>query len=166
MGAGTATRRAARSRIANRKKSAGTAWSAGQFSRWGPPTGIARERETSTNNAGALASSPGGGLRPASRGSAIPAPTTLERWPVLPVGASDRHRAGARNQHQQRYPPPTSDRHRPKARNQHQQPRPPPTKPLSPCRRAAASARRWEPGTTCDANQEAGDPSFSRRRNG
>ena len=26
-------------------------WSAGQFSRWGPPTGIARERETRTNNA-------------------------------------------------------------------------------------------------------------------
>ena len=29
------------------RTSAGTAWSAGQFSRWGPPTGIARERETS-----------------------------------------------------------------------------------------------------------------------
>ena len=26
-------------------------WSAGQFSRWGPPTGIARERETRPNNA-------------------------------------------------------------------------------------------------------------------
>ena len=25
-------------------------WSAGQFSRWGPPTGIARERETRTND--------------------------------------------------------------------------------------------------------------------
>ena len=69
-----------------------------------PPTGIARERETSTDDAGALASSPPAGLRPASRGSAKPAPTTtLERWPVLPVGASDRHRAGARNQRQQRW---------------------------------------------------------------
>ena len=29
----------------------GVAWSAGQFSRWGPPTGIARERETSADNA-------------------------------------------------------------------------------------------------------------------
>ena len=28
-----------------------TAWSAGQFSRWGPPTGIARERETSADDA-------------------------------------------------------------------------------------------------------------------
>ena len=64
------------------------------------------------------------GLRPASRGSAKPAPTTLatpisrlrthasptaqnhgdmERWPVLPVGASDRHRAGARNPHRRRW---------------------------------------------------------------
>ena len=78
---------------------------------------------------GAPASSPGGGLRPASRGSAKPAPTTLrpanltaangvsppaqnhgdmERRPVLPVGASDRHRAGARNPHQQRCAPPIS----------------------------------------------------------
>ena len=78
-------------------------WSAGQFSRWGPPTGIARERETRPNNAaphqspgcerriairaesrghGALASSPGGGLRPASRGSAKPAPMTVRRTDV------------------------------------------------------------------------------------
>ena len=123
---------------------------------------------------GALASSPGGGLRPASRGSAKPAPTTpppanltpanprianranhadMERRPVLPVGASDRHRAAARNPHQQPRPPPisrlqthasptaqnhadmerrpvlpvgASDRHRAAARNPHQQPRPPP----------------------------------------
>ena len=82
-------------RIANRAKSR-RAWSA-QFSRWGPPTGIARQRETRTDDPaprqshgrthasptaqnhvehGALASSPGGGLRPASRGSAKPAPTT------------------------------------------------------------------------------------------
>ena len=126
---------AANPRIANRAESRG-AWSAGQFSRWGPPTGIARERETRTacappisrlrthasprqnhgdggapvsdrhragarnphrrpaprqshgcepthrqprritGTAGAPASSPGGGLRPASRGSAKPAPTT------------------------------------------------------------------------------------------
>ena len=99
-----------------RETSADNAWSAGQFSRWGPPTGIARERETSADNAwsaglrpasrgsakpapttlGAPASSPGGGLRPASRGSAKPAPTTLG----APV--SDRHRAGARNQRRQR----------------------------------------------------------------
>ena len=114
---------------------------------------------------GAPASSPGGGLRPASRVSAKPALTTLrpanltaandvapicvesrgrlgerrppvgtagrspandasppeqnhgqllgrpmERWRnhVLPVGASDRHRAGARNPHQQRCAPPIS----------------------------------------------------------
>ena len=92
-------------------------WSAGQLSRWGPPTGIARERETRTNDPirndsplgtypsrtrwrgsaglrpasrgsakpapttrGALASSPG--LRPASRGSAKPAPTTPEMTPL------------------------------------------------------------------------------------
>ena len=78
------------------------------------PTGIARERETRTNDPWSA------GLRPASRGSAKPAPTTrgapvsdrhragarnphrrpVERWPALPVGASDRHRAGARNPHQ------------------------------------------------------------------
>ena len=54
------------------------------------PTGIARERETSADNAWSA------GLRPASRGSAKPAPTTLG----APV--SDRHRAGARNQRRQR----------------------------------------------------------------
>ena len=53
-------------------------------------TGIARERETSADNAWSA------GLRPASRGSAKPAPTTLG----APV--SDRHRAGARNQRRQR----------------------------------------------------------------
>ena len=63
------------------------AWSAGQLSRWGPPTGIARERETRTNDPWSA------GLRPASRGSAKPAPTTRG----APV--SDRHRAGARNPH-------------------------------------------------------------------
>ncbi len=53
-------------------------WSAGQFSRWGPPTGIARERETRPNNAGpANLTTRSAGLRPASRGSAKPAPTTL-----------------------------------------------------------------------------------------
>ena len=93
-------------------------WSAGQFSRWGPPTGIARERETRTNDPtprqshrcerrittraeprrhGALASSPGGGLRPASRVSAKPAPTTLRP-----------DRAEARNPHQRPYTPPIS----------------------------------------------------------
>ena len=38
-------------------------------------------------------------LRTANRGD-------MERRPVLPVGASDRHRAGARNPHQRRRPPP------------------------------------------------------------
>ncbi len=43
---------ATRSEITHRqpRRSAGT-WSAGQFSRWGPPTGIARERETSADDA-------------------------------------------------------------------------------------------------------------------
>ena len=40
--------RAASPRIATPRRITGT-WS--QFSRWGPPTGIARERETRTNNA-------------------------------------------------------------------------------------------------------------------
>ena len=118
--------------------------SAGQFSRWGPPTGIARERETRTNDAaprqshrcerriatraesrghGALASSPGGGLRPASRGSAKPAPTTLRPANLTAANGasppaqnrgdmerrvSDRHRAGARNLHRRRCAPPIS----------------------------------------------------------
>ena len=34
-----------------RQRSAGQSRSAGQFSRWGPPTGIARERETRTDDA-------------------------------------------------------------------------------------------------------------------
>ena len=85
-------------------------WSAGQFSRWGPPTGIARERETCTDDA-ALCQSHGwsAGLRPASRGSAKRAPTTL-RYTNLTAGApvSDRHRAGARNQHRRRCAMPIS----------------------------------------------------------
>ena len=124
-----------------------------------------RERETSTNNAGRWQFSRSKRGAPRSRGSAIP--QTSAGSAGAPGGGSPtgiaRERETSTNN---AYPPPTSDRHRPKARNQHQQPRPPPTKPLSPCRRAAGSARRWEPGTTCDANQEAGDPSFSRRRNG
>ena len=36
---------------AARLASPGEPWSAGQFSRWGPPTGIARERETSPDDA-------------------------------------------------------------------------------------------------------------------
>ena len=122
------------------------------------PTGIARERETRTNDAAPPQSHGGApvsdrhragarnphhrctpisraGLRPASRGSAKPAPTTL-RHPNLTVerrsptgiareretrtndaappqshgGApvSDRHRAGARNPHQQRCATPIS----------------------------------------------------------
>ena len=84
------------------------------------PTGIARERETSAHDAAPCqrefptTSHPGwrersAGLRPASRGSAKPAPMTLRPANVhspphpIPDGAkgapvSDRHRAGARNQ--------------------------------------------------------------------
>ena len=79
------------------------------------PTGIARERETRTNDA----------APPQSHGGA-------------PV--SDRHRAGARNPHQQRRAtpisrpgPPVSDRHRAGARNPHQQ-------------RRATPISRWSAG--------------------
>ena len=115
------------------------------------PTGIARERETRTNDAGPANLTWSAGLRPASRGSAKPAPTTLA--PPISRGApvSDRHRAGARNPHQRRWPAnltwsaglrpasrgsakpapttlappisrgaPVSDRHRAGARNPHQ----------------------------------------------
>ena len=63
------------------------------------PTGIARERETRTNNAAPHMErrpSPGGGLRPASRVSAKPAPTTLrpdlmaQRRPAARGGADQR----------------------------------------------------------------------------
>ena len=94
-------------------------------------TGIARERETRTDNAAPPISRWSAGLRPASRGSAKPAPTTLappiSRWsaglrpasrgsakpapttlapPISRPGApvSDRHRAGARNPHRRRWP--------------------------------------------------------------
>ena len=63
------------------------------------PTGIARERETRTDDAAPRQSHGwSAGLRPASRGSAKPAPTTLA-MPISRPGApvSDRHRAGARN---------------------------------------------------------------------
>ena len=100
------------------------------------PTGIARERETRPNNAAPRQSDGckpthrsriaptawSAGLRPASRVSAKPAPTTPpptnltatnpsianraeSRGHGAPV--SDRHRAGARNPHRSR-PPPTS----------------------------------------------------------
>ena len=86
------------------------------------PTGIARERETSTDDPAPCrrksrttlesrrARPRSAGLRPASRGSAKPAPMTLRHAAVSPAppsspggrdpGApvSDRHRAGARNQ--------------------------------------------------------------------
>ena len=85
------------------------------------PTGIARERETRTDDAGpANLTAWSAGLRPASRGSAKPAPTTLAT-PIPRLGApvSDRHRAGARNPHRRRCATPisrlgapVSDRHR------------------------------------------------------
>ena len=71
--------------------------SAGQFSRWGPPTGIARERETSPDN-------PDRHRPRSARNSPRYSPHSKdpqERWAVLPVGPSDRHRAGARNQPRQ-----------------------------------------------------------------
>ena len=93
----------------------------------------------------------------------------MERWPVLPVGASDRHRAEARNPHQQRCAPPisplrtayrrsalnrgdverwpvlpvpVSDRHRAGARNPPQQRRPPPISPLRTLSSIAAVSAR------------------------
>ena len=153
-------------------------WSAGQFSRWGPPTGIARQRETRPNNAGptnltptnprianraesrrhgALASSPGGGLRPASRGSAKPAPTTPPPANLTPANPRIANRAESRGAwsaglrpasrgsakpapttpppanltpanpritnraESRRHGAPVSDRHRAEARNPHQQ---------------------------------------------
>ena len=74
------------------------------------PTGIARERETRTDDAGhANLTARSAGLRPASRGSAKPAPMT-PRPANLTAGApvSDRHRAGARNLHRRRRAPPIS----------------------------------------------------------
>ena len=144
VGAGTAARSGASGAVLidhKRRAGKGTPTS-GQSSGGGRRRYATRSKITHRQPRKSAGTAWSAGLRPASRVSAKPAPTT----PGAPV--SDRHRAEAR------------------ARNQHQQRRPPPTKPLSPCRRAADSARRWEPGTTCDANQEAGDPSFSRRRNG
>ena len=74
------------------------------------PTGIARERETRTDDTAPRQSHGwSAGLRPASRGSAKPAPTT-PRPANLTAGApvSDRHRAGARNLHRRRRAPPIS----------------------------------------------------------
>ena len=111
------------------------AWSAGR--RWGPPTGIARERETCTDDARHANLKPApttprhanltarsAGLRPASRGSAKPAPTTLRHANLtaanpriadreesrgrLGAPVSDRHRAGARNLHRRRCASPLS----------------------------------------------------------
>ncbi len=93
-------------------------WSAGQFSRWGPPTGIARERETRTDNAAPRQShgcepthrqprriaptawsagqfSRSAGLRPASRGSAKPAamtpsPASVSATPPFSCGRGER----------------------------------------------------------------------------
>ena len=104
------------------------------------PTGIARERETRSDDAAPLqshgcqpthrqprriAGTWSAGLRPASRGSAKPPPTTL-RHPNLTAAnpcianreesrghgapVSDRHRAGARNQHRRRCATPISRR--------------------------------------------------------
>ena len=101
------------------------------------PTGIARERETSADNPPHLPdlTPRSAGLRPASRGSAKPAPTTPPHPNLTPRGApvSDRHRAAARNQRRRRRPTPisrpgapVSDRHRAAARNQHRRRRPTP----------------------------------------
>ena len=68
------------------------------------PTGIARERETRTTNAAPRQSH---AHEPTHRQPRRITPS-MERWPVLPVGASDRHRAGARNPHRRRRASPLS----------------------------------------------------------
>ena len=71
-------------------------WSAGQFSRWGPPTGIARERETRPNDPTPHANPTwSAGLRPASRGSAKPAamtpsPASVSATPPFSCGRGER----------------------------------------------------------------------------
>ena len=64
------------------------------------------------NSNGALASSPGGGLRPASRDSAKPAPVSDRQWSTALQPAS----------HASPKPAPLSNRHRTPARNQHRSP--------------------------------------------
>ena len=102
------------------------------------PTGIARERETRTNNTAPRQSH--GGAPVSDRHRAGARNPHQRRWPRQspPISrghgapVSDRHRAGARNLHRRRWPrqshggAPVSDRHRAGARNPHQQHRTPP----------------------------------------
>ena len=106
-------------------------------------TGIARERETRTNNA-APRQSHGG----------------------APV--SDRHRAGARNPHQRRCATPNSrpgapvsDRHRAGARNLHQQRRPP---PISRLQTHASPTANNHGGAPVSDRHRAGARNLHRRR--
>ena len=149
------------------------------------PTGIARERETRTNNAAPPQSHGGApvsdrhragarnphqqrcatpisrwsaGLRPASRGSAKPAPTT-PRHPNLTGSAGLRpHRAGAETRTNNAAPPqshggaPVSDRHRAGARNPHQQ-------------RCATPISRWSAGLRPASRGSAPAPTTPRHPN-
>ena len=70
---------------------AGTTRNAGQFSRWGPPTGIARERETRTDNAGHSRS-----LRPSPyRATSSCRPNGLPPMPPVRPDNPDSRPAGA-----------------------------------------------------------------------
>ena len=98
------------------------------------PTGIARERETRPNDPAPHQSHAykpthrqprritgwSAGLRPASRGSAKPAPTTPPPANLTPTNPRIANRAKSRGG------APVSDRHRAGARNPPQRPRPPP----------------------------------------
>ena len=108
------------------------------------PTGIARERETRTNNPAPhqshaykpthrqprrITGTWSAGLRPASRGSAKPAPTTPPPTNLTPANPRIANRAESRGG------APVSDRHRAAARNPHQRPRPP----------TSGQSSRWGP---------------------
>ena len=74
------------------------------------PTGIARERETCTNNAAPRQSHGGAPVSDRHRAGARNPHRRRRATPISRPGApvSDRHRAGARNPHRRRRAPPTS----------------------------------------------------------
>ena len=137
-------------------------------------TGIARERETRTNNAAPRQSHGwSAGLRPASRGSAKPAPTTPcpanltaanprianraeSRGHGAPV--SDRHRAGARNPHQQRRAPPIS-----RCEPTHRQPRRTAGTWSAGLRPASRGSAKPAPTTPPPTNLTAANPRIANR---